>query len=212
MSPDDEGTQILGSPDSEARQKLLAEIFERHRHRLRGMLALRLDRRLQGRIDPSDVLQETFIEASRRIGEYVARPDAPLFIWLRFLAGQKLQELHRHHFEAQLRDARKEVAILQGPMTRATSEMLAAQLIGKGPSPSDEAIWAERTRRLEEALNAMEPMDLEVIALRHFEQLTSAESALVLGIKERAASKRYVRAFAKLREVLSQMPGGLEIG
>ncbi len=140
------------------------------------------------------------------------RPDAPPFIWLRFLAGQQLQEIHRHHLEAQLRDARKEIAILQGPTPRATSEMLAAKLVGNEPSPSEEAIWAVRTRRLEDALNGMEPMDLEVLALRPFEQLTSTESAQVLGIKERAGSKRYVRALAKRREVLSQMPGGFEIG
>jgi RNA polymerase sigma-70 factor (ECF subfamily) len=175
------------------------------------MVALRMDRRLRARIDPSDVLQETFMEASRRVDDFVQHPDAPLFIWLRFLVGQKLQELHRHHLEAQLRDARKEIAIFQGSMPRATSEMLAAKLVGKEPSPSEEAIWAERTRRLEEALNAMDPMDLEVIALRHFEQLTSAETAQVLGVKERAASKRHVRALARLRDVLSQMPGGFEL-
>src|SRR4051812_686153 len=80
---------------------LLAE----HRERRRRMVALRLDRRLQGRIDPSDVIQETYLEASARLADYVRSPSMPFFLWLRFLAGQKLVTLHRHHLGVQMRDA-----------------------------------------------------------------------------------------------------------
>ena len=75
-------------------------LLERHRQRLRRMIALRLDQRLQGRIDASDVIQEAYLEASTRLEDYLRRPTMPFYLWLRFLTGQKLLELHRHHLGA----------------------------------------------------------------------------------------------------------------
>jgi RNA polymerase sigma-70 factor (ECF subfamily) len=174
------------------------------------MIALRLDQRLQGRIDASDVIQEAFLEASTRLEDYLRQPTMPFFLWLRFLTGQKLLELHRHHLGAQMRDAGREVSLYRGSLPETSSAALAAQLLGHDTRASEAAVRAERKVRLQEALNTLDPMDREVLALRHFEQLTTPEVAQVLGIKEAAASKRYLRALKRLKEILSSMPGGMQ--
>ncbi len=184
-----------------------AELFARHRDRLRQMVHLRLDRRLQGRLDPSDVLQEAYIDCARRFPEYAADRATPLFIWLRFLTGQKLIALHRRHLGAKMRDAGHEVSLYRGALPQASSVSLAAQLLGRLTSASRAAIRAETQIRVQEALNSMDPMDREVLALRHFEMLTNEETARVLGIKKTAASNRYVRALKRLKEILAGVPG-----
>jgi RNA polymerase sigma-70 factor (ECF subfamily) len=184
-------------------------LLERHRKRLRRMVALRLDPRLQGRIDASDVIQEAYLEASARLPEYLRQPAVPFFLWLRFLTGQKLAELHRHHLAAQMRDAGREVSLYRGSLPETSSAALAAQLLGHDPRPSEAAVRAERKLRLQAALNSMDPLDREVLALRHFEQLSNAETAQVLGLQESAASKRYIRALQKLKGILAGMPGDI---
>jgi RNA polymerase sigma-70 factor (ECF subfamily) len=190
----------------------LADLFARHRERLRQMVRLRLDRRLQGRIDPSDVLQEAYLDISKRVGEYVANPTVPVFLWLRFLTGQKLLGLHRQHLGTQMRDAGQEVSLYRGALPQATSASLAAQLLGHLTSPTQAAARAEMQIRLQEALNAMDPVDREVLVLRHFEELSNNETAEVLGIQKSAASNRYIRALKRLKEILSTMPGFLDGG
>jgi RNA polymerase sigma-70 factor (ECF subfamily) len=191
--------------DQEAWGALLA----RTRSRLRRMVALRLDRRLQGRVDPSDIIQEAYIDASARLADYARKPDMPFFLWLRFLTGQRLLRVHRQHLGAEMRDAAREVSLYHGALPEATSAALAAHLLGRDTRPSEAAIRAERRIRLQEALNSMDPIDREVLALRHFEQLTNPEAARVLGLQESAAAKRYVRALKRLREILDARPGGL---
>jgi len=185
------------------------KLLEQHRDRLRRMLDLRLDHRLQGRIDASDVIQETYLEASARLVEYLKNPTMPFFLWLRFLAGQKLVTLHRHHLGTHMRDAGRKVSLYRGWLPETSSAALAAQLLGHDPRPSEAAMRAEAKIRLEEALNSMDPVDREVLTLRHFEQLSLAETAQVLGLTESGASRRHLRAVKRLKEVLSQMPGGM---
>jgi RNA polymerase sigma-70 factor (ECF subfamily) len=210
---------FLDSGNSEETDRLLRQaaqgdlrewgaLLESHRKRLRRMVALRLDPRLQGRIDASDVIQEAFLEASQRLPEYAARPTMPFFLWLRFLTGQKLMELHRKHLGTRKRDASREVSLYHGALPAASSAALAAQLVGHDTRPSEAAIRAERKIRLQEALNRMEPLDREVLALRHFEQLTNAETARVLDLQASAASKRYLRALQKLKDILMEPYGG----
>jgi RNA polymerase sigma-70 factor (ECF subfamily) len=188
----------------------LNELFARHRERLRRMVLLRLDLRLQGRIDASDVLQEALLEATRQVQEYLRDPKYPLFLWLRLLVGERLNKLHRQHLGAQMRDAGLEVSLYRGALPAASSAALAAHLLGRATPPAEAAIRAERVLRVQEALNALEPLDREILALRHFEQLSRAEASRVLGIEEAAAAKRYVRALKRLKGVLAGMPGGLE--
>ena len=134
----------------------------------------------------------------------------PFFLWLRGIASNKLLELHRSHLGTAMRDARREVSLHRGPMPGATSAALAAQLLGHVTRASEAAVRAEVKLRLQDALNGMDALDREVLALRHFEHLTNAEVARELDIQERAAGKRYLRALERLKEILSGMPGGLE--
>jgi RNA polymerase sigma-70 factor (ECF subfamily) len=184
-------------------------LLTQHEERLRRMIAFRLDQRLQGRIDASDVIQEVYLEAFTHLADYVRDPAMPFFLWLRGIAGNKLRELHRHHLGTHMRDAGREVSLYRGTLPETTSAALAAQLLGHLTRPSEAAIRAEVKIRLQEALNSMDALDREVLALRHFEQLTTAEAAQVLGIKEKAAGKRYLRALKRLKDMLASMPGGL---
>jgi RNA polymerase sigma-70 factor (ECF subfamily) len=191
-------------------QAAWAEVLAPHRKRLRRMVALRLDRRLRGRIDPSDVLQEAFLQAAQAGPKYLERPEQPVFLWLRWLTGTALQLVHRRHLGVLARDAGREVQLLDRPWPEASSAALAAQLLGRDTRPSVAAIRAERQLRLQEALNAMDPLDREVLVLRHFEELNNAEVARELQLKESAASKHYIRALHRLKEILASLPGGLE--
>jgi RNA polymerase sigma-70 factor (ECF subfamily) len=181
-----------------------------HRERLRRMVALRLDHRLKGRIDPSDVLQDAFLQAAQGLPKYLEQPERPFFLWLRWLTGMSLQMLHRRHLGIQARDAGREVQLLDRPLPGASSAALAAQLLGRDTRPSVAAMRAERHLRLQEALNTMDPVDREVLVLRHFEDLSNSEVARELGLQESAASKRYIRALHRLKEMLAALPGGME--
>jgi RNA polymerase sigma-70 factor (ECF subfamily) len=188
-------------------REALAQLFQHYRDRLRQMVRLRLDRRLQGRLDPSDVLQEAYLDFARRLPEYAADPSRPFYIWLRFLTGQRLIDLHRQHLGAKMRDAGQEVSLYRGALPQASSVSLAAQLLGRLTSASRAAIRAESQLKVQEALNSMDPMDREVLTLRHFEMLSNDEAAAVLGIKKAGASNRYVRALKRLKEILAALPG-----
>jgi RNA polymerase sigma-70 factor, ECF subfamily len=186
----------------------LAELFDGYRDRLRRMVRLRLDRRLSGRVDTSDVLQDAYLDVRKRIAEYARDPEAmPFHLWLRLVAGQRLTDIHRHHLGAQMRDAGQEVSLHRGPFPQADSVSLAAQLLGKLTSASQAAIRVEHKLIVQEALNGMDPIDREVLALRHFEHLSNDETAQVLGLSKSAASNRYVRALKRLKEILSSIPG-----
>jgi RNA polymerase sigma-70 factor (ECF subfamily) len=184
-------------------------LFDRDRDRLRRMVALRIDRRLQGRVDPSDVIQEAHIEAMARLPEYLRQSTLPFFLWLRLIVGQRLTLLHRRHLGVQARDAGREIGLYHGALPAATSAALAARLLGHVTHPSEAAVRAERKIRIQTALNAMDPIDREILALRHFEQLSNGEAAQALGLSKSTASKRYVRALHKLKEILAATRGGL---
>jgi RNA polymerase sigma-70 factor (ECF subfamily) len=179
-----------------------------HEERLRRVVAFRMDRRLQGRLDASDIMQEAFMEATARRGDYFARPTLPLFLWLRGIVANKIRELHRHHLGTLMRDAGREAAP-RLPAPDVTSLTLIAQLMSSGTGPGTAVARAEVNERVQSALSGMDEIDREALALRHFEQLTNAEAAHVLGIEERAAAKRYVRALKRLKDLLADMPGGL---
>jgi RNA polymerase sigma-70 factor (ECF subfamily) len=208
MTNDSSETNRLLQRAADGDQESWGALLTQHEERLRRMVAFRLDQRLQGRIDASDVIQEAFLEALKHLSEYLREPTMPLFLWLRGITGNKLLELHRHHLGTQMRDARREVALYRGTLPETTSAALAAQLLGHVTRPSEAAIRAEAKVHLQEAINGMDPLDREVIALRHFEQLTPAETARVLGIKEKAAGMRYLRALKHLKQILTSLPGG----
>jgi RNA polymerase sigma-70 factor (ECF subfamily) len=171
------------------------------------MVSFRLAEPLRARLGPDDVLQEAFLDASRRLGHYRDCPDHSPFVWLRMVVNQTLIDLHRRHLGAQRRDAGREVAIWSSPFAQATSASVALQLIGAFTSPSQATAKAEVLGLVEQAIEQMDPIDREILALRHFEELTNAEVAETLGIEQKAASIRYVRALKRLKEILAQVPG-----
>jgi RNA polymerase sigma-70 factor (ECF subfamily) len=200
---DDELLRLAADGDGASWQALVAQ----SRDRLRRVVAFRLDPRLRGRVDPSDVLQDAYLEAWRDLRSYLDRPEIPFFLWLRGIAGNKLRELHRHHLGAQRRDPRREVPIHGGATAETTTTALAARLLDDLTRASEEAARRELKLRLHQAIDAMDPLDREVLALRYFEQLSPAETARVLGIKEKAAGLRYLRAVRRLKAILQSLGG-----
>ncbi len=185
----------------------LADLFSFYHDRLKRIVRFRLDHRLARRISDSDVIQELYLSASQRMKHYRNKPEMPFFVWLRLLLNQQLADLHRQHLQAEMRDARKEISLEHPSMTSHTSYAMAAHLVGRGTSPSQAFSRVEKIASLEQALNRMAPIDREVIALRHFEELTNHEVADVLKIDVQAASKRYIRAMKRMKEIISDVPG-----
>jgi len=185
-------------------------LLSQHRSRLRRVVASRMDPRLRGRIDPSDVLQEAYLDAARRLPEYVGEPTMPFFLWLRFLVGQRILEQHRRHLDRKARDVNREARFCRKVFPATTTHDLAAALMDRLSTPSRAAIRKERSKRLQQALESLEPIDREILVLRHFEQLTNGETAEVLELDKSAASKRYARALVRLKDALRELPGGLE--
>jgi RNA polymerase sigma-70 factor (ECF subfamily) len=187
-------------------QQAMAVVFDRYRDRLHRLVQVRLDARLRGRWDPSDVIQEAYLDASRRLGEYMGRPDLPFFLWLRFLTAQKVAEIHRREF-AQKRDAERDANPYLGDGSLTSSITLADAFIASQTSPSEEFAREEIRSALTRALEELDDDDREIILLRYFEQISNTESARVLGIAVNAASQRHVRALKRLRRVLQAHPG-----
>jgi RNA polymerase sigma-70 factor (ECF subfamily) len=200
MTPEDES---LASRLRGGDTKALAEFFDRHRDRLGRLVSFRLSPRLLGRVDVDDVLQEAYLAAASRLRHFVERPDGSLFVWVRLVVLQTLTDLHRQHLGAKMRDAEREVSLQAGSWARSTSAPLAAQLLGSLTSPSQAAMRVESAAQLQTALEALADTDREILALRHFEELSNQEAAEVLGIEPKAASIRYVRALKRLKAVLA---------
>jgi RNA polymerase sigma-70 factor (ECF subfamily) len=205
MKPDPDDSELIRSAAA-GDGGALAVLWQRHHARLRQMIRLRLDRRLQSRVDPSDVLQETYIDLAARLPDFARDRPMPIFLWLRLVAGQRLMQVHRRHLGTALRDAGREISLHHGALPQASSASLAAQLLGHFTSASQAAARAEQRLRLQQALEALEPIDREIIALRHFEELSNSEAAAVLGLTKAGASKRYVRALTRLQSFLENLP------
>ena len=180
----------------------LTSLLQRYRTRLKRMVRLRMNRKLYGRVDDSDVLQDAFLEIAKHLKTYLKDPPMPFYLWLRHITGEKLITVHRQHLGAKMRDAGRDVSLFGGALPPASTASLAAQLLGRLTSPSQAAIKAESRLKLQEALNNLNDIDREVLVLRHFEQLSNSEAAQVLKIQESAASKRYLRALERLQHIM----------
>jgi RNA polymerase sigma-70 factor (ECF subfamily) len=186
----------------------LNALFVRHRDRLRRMVDIRLDPRLQARLDASDVVQDAYVKVIERLDEYFRQPKVPFFLWLRLMVGEQLTWLHRHHLGTHMRDAGRELSVNQGVLPEASSGVLAARLVGEHTSPTQAVVRAEQIQRVQDALVTLDPVDREILSLRHFEELTAVETAKVLGIEEAAAAKRFFRATRRLKAVLGESADG----
>ena len=180
----------------------LGELFAESRERLKRIVAASIDSRVQGRIDASDVLQETLLEASNRIEEYIAAPNVSLFVWLRFLAKQQLTIAHRRHLNVKARDARRDQPLNLFGEGSGSAVVLAAQLAARLTTASAALSRKELQREIQSALAQLDEKSREILMLRHFEQLTNIETAQVLSISSTAACNRYVRALERLKQIL----------
>lgn len=185
---------------------VLAEEFSRNRDRFWRMVDFRLDAALAGRVDPDDVLQEAWLAATQRVEHFLQNESLSLFVWLRLIVQQTVIDVQRRHLGAKKRDAYRERSIDHDAWSRNTSVSLVARLLGTFTSPSQAAVRGERAVKLREAIEGMDEIDREVLALRHFEELTNSEVAEVLGIQETTASNRYVRALRRLKTILDGLP------
>jgi len=198
-----------GEPDDPAVRELredrsrLGAFLEKERARLRRIVTLRIDPRLGARVDASDVVQETVLEASERLDEFLRSAAVPFAVWLRFLACQKLAQFHRKHLGAGKRDARREVFLDDSAAPVANTATLAGAMVrASQTSPSGAAARAEEVARVRVALDRLSPEDRSVLVLRHFERWSNQEIARILGLSEGGASLRYSRAALRLRQLL----------
>src|SRR5262245_4031838 len=162
------------------------------------MVAVRLDRRVAARVDPSDVVQEALTTAARGLDDYLRDRPLPFYPWLRRLAWLRLTDAHRRHLHAGRRTvAREEPAGLSDESVRELAERLSAP----GTGPSAALSRRERAARVRAALARLPERDREVLILRYLEDLTTAEAAAVLGVSEGAVKVRLLRALRRLRDL-----------
>lgn len=209
MSPTEHERQLISrvvGGDKDA----LAELFSQHRDRLWRMVNFRMDPRLHGRVDADDVLQETWLAVVQRIDHFLADASRSIFVWFRLVASQTMVDIHRRHIGTQKRNAAAEFSIHRGWSSESTSFSLSFHLLGHLTSPTQAALREELSQQLKTALESMQEVDREVLALRHFEQLTNRETAQILEISDQAASDRYMRALGRLKGVLTRLPGFLD--
>ncbi len=184
----------------------LSDLLALHQPALLRMVHLRFEAGLRGRLEPADVVQEALFHAARRFPEWRAQTAYPFHVWLRLLTAQSLAEARRRHVGAQMRDAQREVDL--GHRGAGVSSANAADfLMASQTSPSQAARREELRARVLSAMEELEGIDREILALRHFEGLSNEDAALELGIEPAAASKRYVRALQRLRPALASLAG-----
>lgn len=179
-------------------RQVIGELFEIHRARLLRVVHLRLNPRLRQRVEPADVMQETFLIASNRIDEFLRQDRFSFFVWLRFLAIQKVVDCHREHVGTLKRSIAREVTI-EHP---SSAQLLANNLLAKPSTPCEKAMRVELRDRLTQVLEEIPDLDRDILVLRHFEQLTNQEVAETLKMNPSTVSTRHVRALGKLRGLL----------
>jgi len=188
--------------DAAARDRLLA----RHRARLRKMVALRLDRRLWARVDPSDVVQEALTDAAQKLPKYVQERPLPFYPWLRQLAWERLIQLHRWHIRTAKRTVTREDQDIPA-LPDDSALVLADSLVARSSSPSSGLRRSERRKLAQKLLAQLSPPEREVLVLRYLEHLSTREIGAVLGLTEAGVKSRHLRALRQLRDLLGDEVG-----
>lgn len=177
-------------------------LLERHRAAIRRMIDQRMDRVVQRRVDASDIVQDVMIEANRRLGDYLANPTMPFQLWLRHMARDRLIDAHRRHRVAGNRSLDREVSLAVAEGQDNSQADLIGQIADRELTPAAAATWHELERRFAAAVEQLDEDDRKIVLLRHFEHLSTAEAADVLGLAKPAAGMRYLRAMRRLRILL----------
>jgi RNA polymerase sigma-70 factor (ECF subfamily) len=202
VTPDSEETRNLLGQIEAGDSRAFDRLFARYRRDLIRVVEARLDEKLRGRIDASDVAQETQLEAYRRLPEYLARRPMPFRLWLRKTAHERLLVARRHHLGAVGRAVTREV-----PLPEHSSLLVARPFLAAGSTPSQQVARREMARRVSQAVGKLPEADQEILLLRTYEGLSNQEVAYVLGLDPAAASKRHGRAVLRLHRLLVE--GGL---
>ncbi|MFO0422690.1 MAG: sigma-70 family RNA polymerase sigma factor [Planctomycetia bacterium] len=217
-TPDPAGSSGTPSPDDAQHTQVLLDrvrrgdgdavngLLERHRDAIKRMIDRRMDRVVQRRVDASDIVQDVMIEANRRLGDYLANPTMPFQLWLRHMARDRLIDAHRRHRVASTRSVDREVALPQAGPEASQADML-GQFADRELTPAAAATWRELERRFAAAVEQLEEADRQIVLLRHFEHLSTAEAAEALGLSKAAAGMRYLRAMRRLRILLDGADG-----
>jgi len=191
------------APSAEiASQNQLPHLFESFRTRLRTLVQVRIDRRIRARVDASDIVQEAFVDAVRRFPEYQKDRKMTPYLWFRFLTLQQLSLAHRRHLGVKARAASREQSMNAMQQAGLDSSAMAFCLVGDESTPSAKVTRSEEILKLTEVLESLEPLDREVLALRHFEQLEHSEIAAELNLTVAAVSSRYRRALKRVGQAL----------
>ncbi len=176
-------------------------LLERHRAAIRRMIDQRMDRVIARRVDASDIVQDVMIEANRRLGDYLANPSMPFGLWLRHMARDRLIDAHRRHRVAATRSLDREVPIAAADGDSSQADVI-GQLADRELTPAAAATWHELERRFAAAVEQLDDADRQIVLLKHFEHLTTAEAAEAIGLSKPAAGMRYLRAMRRLRVLL----------
>ncbi len=207
MWPEGEKTQELLAGAKKGDEDAVNQLMDRHRDALRRMVQMRLDQKIQRRIDVSDIVQDVLIDANRRLKDYINNPVMSFHLWLRQIAKDRIIDSHRRHRVSAKRSVDREQAMAApAGMDRSTLE-LAAQICDPNITPAAAATQHEMAKRVEAAIAQLNEQDCEIVVMRHYEQLSNQEVAEVLELTEPAASMRYLRAVRRLRTLLAdEMP------
>ncbi len=199
VSPDSEETLLLLDRIQAGDRKAFEELFTQHQATLQQLIEFRLDPRLRGRLDACDVVQETQLEAFRRLPDFLRKRPMPFRLWLRKTALERLRMLERQHLEAHKRTAGREQALPDG------SSVAQPQLAGPDPTPSQQVAKNELAQHVRDALAQLEELDREILLMRAYEGLSHEETACILDIAPAAARKRYGRALLRLHKILTEL-------
>jgi RNA polymerase sigma-70 factor (ECF subfamily) len=203
MWPESEKTQELLAGAKDGDPDAVNRLMDRHRDSLRRMVQLRLDQKIQRRIDVSDVVQDVLIEANRRLQDYLQTAgQMPFHLWLRQIAQDRIIDAHRRHRVSAKRSVDRERPLAVPAADDHSTIQLAAQLCDRQLTPAAAATQAELAKAVEAAIAKLPDQDCEIIIMRHYEQLSNQEIAQALGLTEPAASMRYLRAIRRLKELM----------
>ena len=179
-------------------------LMDQHRNSLRQLIRMRLDQKIQRRIDVSDVVQDVLVEANRRLQRYLSDPIMPFHLWLRQIAKDRIIDAHRRHRVSAKRSVDREQQ-LAPPRGYDQSSVHLASLLGDDQlTPAAAAVQQELAQRVAEAIAQLEERDCEIIVMRHYEHLSNQEIGEVLNLTEPAASMRYLRAIRRLKKLMTE--------
>ena len=202
MWPEKQQTEILLKQAVDGDDAAVNQLLDRHRNSLRQLIRMRLDQKIQKRIDVSDVLQDVLVEANRRLTRYLNDPVMPFHLWLRQIARDRIIDAHRRHRVSAKRSVDREQQMVAPRGYDQSSIHLASLLGDQQLTPAAAALQKEMARKVEAAISELDPKDCEIVVMRHYEHLTNQEIGQALGLNEPAASMRYLRAIRRLKAIL----------